>query len=391
MKLLKGILTFLFLWINTIIIKADTSPIKGYAPIQKIIIIHPSTTTKIIFTTTPLQTNPIKNFATLRKKGVCGQKKCIDLYSGGMPMPGRTYNGNDYRYGFNGKENDPETGGRLDYGLRIYDPNTGKFLSVDPVSNEFPWNSTYSFAENDVIRCIDLEGAEKRVIIYHWYGDGFKVAFDGPPTADQSVAQVAKKVVLATGLNDDGTLVFFQKDIKVNSKVNPDETIQNSVTVFYDYQYLAKNEGGEFQDVRGKSQFTTKETDPIGLNIIKDIQAIVNFRVGLNKQNKQNSNSVSIPEAAKTVVEYAKNNKGGAQPGFKGGRKFANDGRDGGQVLQSKDSNGNPITYKEYDINPKVEGKNRGTERVVIGSDNKSYYTDDHYKTFKEIKPVEKK
>jgi hypothetical protein len=26
---------------------------------------------------------------------------------------------------------------------------------------EYPWNSTYAFAENDVIRCIDLEGAEK--------------------------------------------------------------------------------------------------------------------------------------------------------------------------------------------------------------------------------------
>ncbi len=70
-----------------------------------------------------------------------------------------------YSYGFNGKENDNEvvgTGsGTQDYGLRIYNPSLGRFLSVDPLSKEYPWNSTYCFAENDVIRNVDLDGAEK--------------------------------------------------------------------------------------------------------------------------------------------------------------------------------------------------------------------------------------
>jgi RHS repeat-associated protein len=69
-------------------------------------------------------------------------------------------------FGFNGKENDNEVkgeGNQQDYGLRIYDPRLGKFLSVDPLSAEYPWNSTYAFAENDVIRSIDVEGAEKHV------------------------------------------------------------------------------------------------------------------------------------------------------------------------------------------------------------------------------------
>ena len=42
-----------------------------------------------------------------------------------------------YRYGFNGKELDPEGmgGGQstYDYGFRIYNPALGKFLSVDPL------------------------------------------------------------------------------------------------------------------------------------------------------------------------------------------------------------------------------------------------------------------
>jgi RHS repeat-associated protein len=69
-----------------------------------------------------------------------------------------------YRYGFNGKENDNEVkeeGNQQDYGMRIYDPRLGRFLSVDPLTSEYPWNSTYAFAENDVISNVDLDGLEK--------------------------------------------------------------------------------------------------------------------------------------------------------------------------------------------------------------------------------------
>ncbi|ATL48229.1 hypothetical protein COR50_14240 [Chitinophaga caeni] len=52
-------------------------------------------------------------------------------------------------------------GNQQDYGMRVYDPRLGRFLSVDPLTREYPWNSSYSFAENEPIRNIDLEGAEK--------------------------------------------------------------------------------------------------------------------------------------------------------------------------------------------------------------------------------------
>jgi RHS repeat-associated protein len=88
-----------------------------------------------------------------------------DYSAFGAPMVGRGFNSPSYRYGFNGKENDAESvdagEGLQDYGMRIYNPSIGKFLSVDPLAPEYPWNSTYAFAENDVIRCIDLDGAEK--------------------------------------------------------------------------------------------------------------------------------------------------------------------------------------------------------------------------------------
>jgi len=68
------------------------------------------------------------------------------------------------RFGFNGKEHDSEAKGwqnQIDYGMRVYDPRLGRFLSVDPLASAYPWNSTYSFSENDPINFIDLDGAEK--------------------------------------------------------------------------------------------------------------------------------------------------------------------------------------------------------------------------------------
>ena len=81
-------------------------------------------------------------------------------------MPGRQFvSSSTYRYGFNGKENDKETvgtgGGTQDYGMRIYNPALGRFLSVDPLQKEFVWNSSYAFAEDKPIKYIDLDGGEK--------------------------------------------------------------------------------------------------------------------------------------------------------------------------------------------------------------------------------------
>ena len=102
-----------------------------------------------------------------------------DYYPFGMLQPSRfgslqkeqgsevlswTVGKGSYRYGFNGKENDNEVkgeGGQIDYGMRVYDPRIGKFLSVDPLTKDYPWNSTYAYAENSPIENIDLDGLEK--------------------------------------------------------------------------------------------------------------------------------------------------------------------------------------------------------------------------------------
>jgi RHS repeat-associated protein len=69
-----------------------------------------------------------------------------------------------YRYGFNGKELDKDGmgggGSTYDYGFRIYNPALGKFLSVHPLSPEYPWYTPYQSAGNSIIGCIDIDGLE---------------------------------------------------------------------------------------------------------------------------------------------------------------------------------------------------------------------------------------
>jgi len=81
-----------------------------------------------------------------------------------MLLVGRSWSpGSEYRYGFNGKESDPETygdGNIYDYGFRIYNPRLGMFLSVDPLTSDYPMLTPYQFASNTPIWAIDLDGLE---------------------------------------------------------------------------------------------------------------------------------------------------------------------------------------------------------------------------------------
>jgi guanyl-specific ribonuclease Sa len=69
-------------------------------------------------------------------------------------------------------------------------------------------------------------------------------------------------------------------------------------------------------------------------------------------------------------------------PGTKGGGSFEN--REG--LLPTTDASGRPITYQEWDANPKVPGQGRDAQRIVTGSDGSAWYTDGHYGSFRRIR-----
>ena len=80
-------------------------------------------------------------------------------------MPGRIYTSSDqdYKFGFQGQEQDEKIKGKgnsIDYKYRVHDPRIGRFLSLDPLAPEYPHNSPYAFSENRVIDAVELEGLE---------------------------------------------------------------------------------------------------------------------------------------------------------------------------------------------------------------------------------------
>jgi len=88
-----------------------------------------------------------------------------DYYPFGMVSRAFNSPSVNYRYGFNGKEVDNEMfgiGNELDYGMRVYDPRVGRFLSVDPLTKSFPWYTPYQYAGNKPIWATDLDGLEER-------------------------------------------------------------------------------------------------------------------------------------------------------------------------------------------------------------------------------------
>ncbi len=95
-----------------------------------------------------------------------------------MTMPGRSYAGGDYRYGFNGMEGDHEIkGGKnsYDFGARILDPRIGRWLSVDPDQKNYPGWSSYVFVRDNPSLLIDPTG--KWDVEVHVYKDREKYGY----------------------------------------------------------------------------------------------------------------------------------------------------------------------------------------------------------------------
>ena len=166
-----------------------------------------------------------------------------DYYPFGMAMPSRTYNTEGYRYGFNGKENDAEWA-KQDYGARISDPRIGRFLSFDPLFKSYPWNSPYAFAENDVIRAIDLDGAEKYIVSEQELNRNTVVRGNRTVTTASYLIKIAE-------LRSNGQLVEMNMQyLKNNSKATTKDILSYSV----DAQ-------GTISNVKFSNTFTTEQKE----------------------------------------------------------------------------------------------------------------------------------
>lgn len=106
-------------------------------------------------------------------------------YPFGMAMDGQwmSNTGRENRYLYNDKELNGDFGlDWYDYGARWYDPSIGRFTGVDPIAEDFPWVTTYNYAENEPIANIDLWGLQKHRMV-----DGSEVVGPWSPELLQNI------------------------------------------------------------------------------------------------------------------------------------------------------------------------------------------------------------
>ena len=108
-------------------------------------------------------------------------------------MPGRVSNTNNYRYAYNGIEQDPEVkgnGNSYTTQFRQYDPRIGRWLSLDPKMSSMPWQSPYCAMDNNPILHNDPLGDSVR---YERFGDRLNVFFKSLGNKDFKSDHQARK------------------------------------------------------------------------------------------------------------------------------------------------------------------------------------------------------
>jgi RHS repeat-associated protein len=178
------------------------------------------------------------NLLVAGSSSVVGSTFTIDNFIITGPQQIRTFNcagdnylAINYRYGFNGMEKDDEVSGEgnaytTEY--RGYDPRTGRWRSLDPLMNQFPWMSPYVSMDNNPIALNDplglSTGTEESI------GLQTKDGKDLPPTIVLDEIEVtAKRIVTKT--NEYGIADNTRNSVNLNSLPTNYSTNSNPITL----------------------------------------------------------------------------------------------------------------------------------------------------------------
>ena len=146
-------------------------------------------------------------------------------------------------YGFNGKEKDDEikdVGNSYDFGARIYDSRLGRWLSLDPLASQFPWQSPYVAFDNNPINKIDPTGGAA------------ENAQQKPPGSRPKVKLTNVKAVMIKARTEAMVLNAFTEQFNQASGTNysPDIIKQTvNINVYYKSATVTSfNESGQLVD-----------------------------------------------------------------------------------------------------------------------------------------------
>ena len=234
---------------------------------------------------------------------------------------------------------------------RLFDPQLGKFVQVDAYSHVFDNWSPYTYAVDNPTLLNDPTGLK--------ISDSTHPQEQAPATVTHTTQTSSNNIIFAD-----------PRPLRRNPNYilgNQPAFIHYTPSNHWNYAILQKDLPMFKAVALGLSLIPAAKGVRIAYGVFKLLQGI---------------EDAGIPETAEKVADNALNKNGAALKGWKGGGTFKNS--EG--ILPTEDANGNPISYKEYDVWPRVPGQNRGAQRVVVGSDQSAYYTDDHYESFTQIR-----
>jgi len=217
-----------------------------------------------------------------------------------------------YHYGFNGQMKDNEwagVGNHLEFKHRGYDSRIGRFISVDPITQKYPWYSSYQFVGNTPIQAKDLEGLEPvRNYILNALG---AYGNDGPavkqwtkdvlvPAAIQATKMVGGAVLMATplfeeeGIELEATTLFVEDATRVAQPIyEPEPVIETPGSTQVQTPSVSTAEGGRASnkltpDPEATGDHTTfKRGDPNGTGPVHKYQTYEKTKTGYDNPTKR--------------------------------------------------------------------------------------------------------
>lgn len=210
-------------------------------------------------------------------------------------------NGNSVaqKWGFQGQEIVDDLGLNVhEWKYRVGDPAIGRFWQIDPLAEDYVYNSTYAFAENKVISNFELEGLE--AVSIHtasfapfktfggpFKGDGANRRFTTNPNASSRISGQVNINATSTGIADRGSSAtgstshnvitggstYSEADIKGGLSDNVNWTTgSNKVSAKLDFHLSGNNDL-----VPGSPDIDTKGAMTITREDLGDKGSVLNF------------------------------------------------------------------------------------------------------------------
>ena len=208
-----------------------------------------------------------------------------------------------YQIKFQGQNRDSELGLNWDsFKWRNYDMAIGRFMSIDPLAEEYSYQSPYNFSENRVIDAFELEGMEA-VLTKDAQSRCIDLTVRVKPvnhtnnlSTDQYNAVVAARV--------ENTSNALSGDIKNGSTVNAVVIVDPKATLVMDFVDALDSNG--VKDLQGKPSDIVQATLDNALGITSDSNTQVN-RTQVNVPRNLEFDKNGMPILDQKGMDYISN------------------------------------------------------------------------------------